>query len=159
MKYWIIISTLLYSCSTPAQTWSLNSAKDSVLSINKRVLAIQQKQSLKDINDDIRNAKIKAIEQKLDSAVSPDLSDFNVDRVTKVLSLKEDAFITIKKSSYSHQSFADMPTVNNSQKAYTLTVQRSIEQQQIDVLKTEVDKLKKALSKQQSALNKLKKGK
>ncbi len=84
MKYTLILSLIFYSCSTPAQTWTLNSAKDSVLSINKRVLAIQQKQGLKDINDDIRNAKIKALEQKLDSAVSLNIDQFDIDPTTKV---------------------------------------------------------------------------
>lgn len=54
----------------------------------------------KDINDDIRNAKIKALETRLDSAIGYlNLNDFDYDPVKRVFSLKPqlDTFITYKK--------------------------------------------------------------
>ncbi len=160
MKYLVITLFIFCAFKSKAQK-ALSTAqltakaqRDSI-----RIDALVYKATIKDANDDQRNVRIKRVEDKIDSAVSPNLNDFDIDTATKVLSLKNDAFITVRKSSYIPQSFAATATGSNPQKTYTVTVPRSSEQQQIDALKIQVDKLQKALSKQQSDLNKLKKGK
>src|SRR5436190_8707688 len=69
MKITVTIALVLFSFCGKSQNYTLTQMSQYVRnewktndSLRKAISAIQTKQALKDVNDDIRNAKIKALE-------------------------------------------------------------------------------------------------
>ncbi len=151
----VISSTTL----TTSQLTKLTASMEANLtSLRTDLSAIQAKLVVKDSNDSKRNMKIQMLSNRMDSAVYPNVNQFDIDTTTHVMSLKDrpDTFVIIKKAPRiapnGTQSFiANKTTIK---KPYTLTFPNEEDQKDIDDLKNQVKTLEKMIAKMQKTIDK-----